>query len=87
LDNLSNAEICKELAPQGVIHVKRFITKRNGQLVKLNEALLIFLSTLKTFKFPFTLALTMSEFLTLKASYWIRDIWTDFNIVKTHAYR
>ena len=22
---------------------------------------------------------------TLKASYWIRDIWTDFNIVKAHA--
>ena len=36
LDNLSDEEIYKELAPQGVIHVKRFITKRNGQLVKLN---------------------------------------------------
>jgi hypothetical protein len=51
------------------------------------EALVIFLSALKTFNFPFTLALTMSEFLTLKASYWIQDIWTDFNIVKAHAYR
>jgi hypothetical protein len=37
LDNLSDEEICKELAPQGVIHVKRFITKRNGQLVKLKK--------------------------------------------------
>jgi hypothetical protein len=46
----------------------------------------IFLSALKTFKFPFTLALTISEFLTLKTSYWIRDIWTDFNIVKAHAW-
>jgi hypothetical protein len=43
------------------------------------EALVIFLSTLKTFKFSFTLALAMSDFLTLKASYWIRDIWTDFS--------
>jgi hypothetical protein len=30
------------------------------------EALVVFLWTLKTFKFPFTLAFTMSEFLTLK---------------------
>ena len=45
LDNLSDEEICKELAPQGVIHVKRFITKRNGQLVKLNTFLI-------TFNFP-----------------------------------
>jgi hypothetical protein len=30
---------------------------------------------------------TMSDILTLKASYWIRDIYTDFNIVKAHAYR
>jgi hypothetical protein len=40
---------------------------------------LVFLWTLKTFKFTLTLAITMSEFLILKASYWIRDIWTDFN--------
>ena len=45
LDNLSDEEICKELAPRGVIHVKRFITKRNGQLVKLNTFLI-------TFNFP-----------------------------------
>ena len=45
LDNLSDEEICKELAPRGVIHVKRFITKRNGQLVKLNSFLI-------TFNFP-----------------------------------
>ena len=45
LDNLSDEEICKELAPPGVIHVKRFITKRNGQLVKLNTFLI-------TFNFP-----------------------------------
>jgi hypothetical protein len=45
LDNLSDEEICKELAPQGVIHVKRFITKRNGQLVKLgydSKGILVF---------------------------------------------
>ena len=42
---LSDEEICKELAPHGVIHVKRFITKRNGQLVKLNTFLI-------TFNFP-----------------------------------
>ena len=44
-DNLSDEEICKELAPPGVIHVKRFITKRNGQLVNLNTFLI-------TFNFP-----------------------------------
>ena len=47
------------------------------------ETLVVFLCTLKTSKFPFT----MSEFLTLKASYWTRDIWTDFHIVKAHANR
>ena len=45
LDNLSDDEICEELAHQGVIHVKPFITKRNGQLVKLNTFLI-------TFNFP-----------------------------------
>ena len=34
LDDLSDEEICEELAPQSVIHVKRFISKRNGQIVK-----------------------------------------------------
>jgi len=42
LDDLSDEEICEELAPRGIIiHVKRFITKRNGQ-VKLNNFLIIF---------------------------------------------
>jgi hypothetical protein len=59
----------------------------DGILVVETQALVIFLSTFKTFKFPFTLSLTMSDILTLKASYWIRDIYTDFNIVKAHAYR
>jgi hypothetical protein len=45
LDDLSDEEICEELAPQGVIHVKRFISKRNGQTVKLNTFLI-------TFNFP-----------------------------------
>jgi hypothetical protein len=49
------------------------------------EALVVFFWTLKTFKFPITLAFTMSEYLTLNASYWIRDIWTDFIIVQAHA--
>ena len=33
-EDLSDEDICEELAPQGVIHVKRFISKRNGQIVK-----------------------------------------------------
>jgi len=45
LDDLSDKEICEELAPQGVIHVKRFISKRNGQQIKLNTYLI-------TFNFP-----------------------------------
>ena len=49
LDDLSDEEICEELAPQGVIHVKRFISKRNGQTVKLNTFLI-------TFNFPTILA-------------------------------
>ena len=39
-DDLSDDEICEELAPRGVIDVKRFITKRNGPLVKLSTFLL-----------------------------------------------
>ena len=42
LDDLSDEEICEELAPQGIIHVKRFIAKRNGQTVKLNYFLVTF---------------------------------------------
>ena len=45
LDDRSDEEIWGELAPQGVIHVKRFISKRNGQAVKLNTFLI-------TFNFP-----------------------------------
>ena len=36
MDDLFDEEICEELAPQGVIHVKGFISKRNRQRVKLN---------------------------------------------------
>jgi hypothetical protein len=35
LDDLTDDEICAELAPQGVTHVKRFISKRNGQQINL----------------------------------------------------
>ena len=45
LDDRSDEEICEELAPQGVIHVKRFISKRNRQAGKLNTFLI-------TFNFP-----------------------------------
>ena len=69
----------------GWIHV-RLTTIGALRIVLTIEALVIFLTTLKTFKFSFTLALTMSEYLTLKASYWIRDIWTDFNIVSMIRY-
>ena len=34
LDDLSDEKICKELAPQDDIHVKRFISKINGQTAK-----------------------------------------------------
>jgi hypothetical protein len=37
LDNLSDEEICNELAPQGVIHVKRFITNK-GEPLNRNES-------------------------------------------------
>ena len=40
LDNLSDEEICNELAPQGVIHVKRFITnKGNNKITELRTIL------------------------------------------------
>ena len=42
LDDLSDEEICEELAPQEGIHVKRFISKRNGQTVQLNTFLITF---------------------------------------------
>ena len=45
LDDLTDDEICAELAPQGVTHVKRFISKRNGQQINLNTYLI-------TFNFP-----------------------------------
>ena len=33
-DDTTDDDICPELAPQGVTHVERFISKRNGQQVK-----------------------------------------------------
>ena len=39
LDELTDDEICKELAHQGVTHGKRFVSKRNGQEIKLNTFL------------------------------------------------
>jgi hypothetical protein len=44
LDELTDDEICYELAPQGITHVKRFLSKRNGQEIKLNTFLLTFSS-------------------------------------------
>ena len=45
LDDLSDEEICEELASQGTIYVKRFISKRNRHTAKLNTFLI-------TFNFP-----------------------------------
>ena len=50
LDDLSHEEICEELAPHGVIHVKRFISKRNGQTVKLNTFLINFPTILSSIR-------------------------------------
>jgi hypothetical protein len=36
LSELTDAEICKELEPQVIINVKRFISRKTGQEVKLN---------------------------------------------------
>jgi len=40
LDDLTDDEICAEPAPQGVTHMKRFISKRNGQQINLNTYLI-----------------------------------------------
>ena len=42
LSELTDAEICKELEPQGIINVKRFISRKTGQEVKLNTLLITF---------------------------------------------
>ena len=42
LSELTDAEICKELEPQGIINVKRFISRKTGQEVKLNTVLITF---------------------------------------------
>jgi hypothetical protein len=42
LSELTDAEICKELEPQGIINVKRFISRKTGQEVKLNTFLITF---------------------------------------------
>jgi hypothetical protein len=63
----------------------RLTTITTHEVIGAIEAFIVFLSTLKTFHFPFALAFTMSECLTPIASYWIRDIWTYFCIVKAHA--
>ena len=42
LSELTDEEICRELAPQGITKVKRFISKKDGQEVKLNTFLLTF---------------------------------------------
>ena len=45
LDELTDEEICNELKPQGVKAVKRFTTKRENTVIKLNTFLLTFSST------------------------------------------
>ena len=42
LSELTDAEICRELEPQGIINVKRFISRKTGQEVKLNTLLITF---------------------------------------------
>jgi hypothetical protein len=37
-----DAEICKELEPHGFTHVKRFISLKTGQEIKLNTFLITF---------------------------------------------
>jgi hypothetical protein len=63
----------------------RLTTLTTHDVIGAIEALMVFFSTLKTCQFPFALAFTMSEFLTPRASHWIREIWTYLYIVKTHA--
>ena len=45
LDELKDEEICNELKPQGVKAVKRFTTKRENTVIKLNTFLLTFNTT------------------------------------------
>jgi hypothetical protein len=39
LSELPDAEICNELEPQGIINVKRFISRKTGQEVKIKHLL------------------------------------------------
>lgn len=55
------------------------------QIVVAIAAFMIFPISLKSVQFPFALAFTMSDFFIPKTWYWIRDIWTYFDIVKAHA--
>ena len=42
LSELTDAEICKELEPHSFTHVKRFISLKTGQEIKLNTFLITF---------------------------------------------
>jgi hypothetical protein len=69
LSELTDAEICKELEPQGIINVKRFISRKTGQEVKLNTVLITFNTPNITDDFPLELTLSMSKFLTFEPTY------------------
>ena len=45
LSDLSEEEICTELGDQGITNVKRFTTKKDGTIIKLNTYLITFDST------------------------------------------
>jgi hypothetical protein len=66
LDDLSDEEICEELATQGVIQIKQFISKRNGQAVmlKLNTFLI-------TFNFPTILSSIRMGLYNVKVSLYV----------------
>ena len=42
MSELTDAEICKELEPYDITHVRRFISRKTGQEVKLNTFLITF---------------------------------------------
>ena len=54
LSELTDDEICHELSPKGVTHVKRFTSTRNGQVIKLNTLLYYFHLYLVPFAWAFT---------------------------------
>ena len=45
LAELTDDEICHELSPKGVTHVKRFTSTRDGQVIKLNTLFITFICT------------------------------------------